>query len=616
VDRGYFHLLLITGVASLALFFDLGGPRLWDRDEPRNAACAREMLERGDWVVPTFNAELRVLKPVMKYWLMISAYKVFGVNEFAARFWSAVFALATVWATYFIGRRLFDVWAGFWSALVLASCLLFVAAGHLAKIDTALAFFAAMAILIFVYATFAPTEGRAPAGDSAFATPFPRSWGVAALLYATVGLGALAKGLPGLFLPPAVIGMFSLIVLLPPPPEGRERRWWHRLTRLLSPFAPGHFLRTFWRMRPITALVVSLAVASPWYILVGLRTDGEFLRGFFLEHHLGRAMRPMDDHSGPFLLYYFGAIATGFFPWSVFCPAVTVWLVGQFRKGHPWSPGYVLACCWIGVYVVIFSCAKTKLASYITPCFPALALLMGGFLRQLSANVAVTSRFWTRLALVLLGVVGLGMAVGLAVAARIHLPGGEWLGLIGVVLLVGAVAAFVQLERGRGLAACITLSATASVFVAMTFGLCLTRLGRNESQRAVFHVIHGRGNDSRLAFFGPIEPSWVFYAGHPIPPLSLAAPSPDESYRWKVKPIPVGEFFGQSGDPLIITTAEEWVWLRTVLPADAQVIADFPRFLRKGRYLLIGHAPISPTRPEHRMTRGMQGSVPSPSISP
>ena len=91
---------------------DLGGPRLWDRDEPRNAACAREMLERGDWVVPTFNAELRVLKPVMKYWLMISAYKVFGVNEFAARFWSAVFALATVWATYFIGRRLFDASAG------------------------------------------------------------------------------------------------------------------------------------------------------------------------------------------------------------------------------------------------------------------------------------------------------------------------------------------------------------------------------------------------------------------------------------------------------------------------------------------------------------------------
>lgn len=608
MDRGYSHLLLLSGVAALVLFIDLGGPRLWDRDEPRNASCAREMLERDDWVVPTFNGELRVLKPAMKYWLMISAYKVFGVNEFAARFWSAVFSLATVWATYFIGRRLFDAWAGLWSALILASCLLFVAAGHLAKIDAALTFFSTIGILIFVYSTFAPASARpgglGAAGDFTLVRPFPRSWGVAALLYATVGLGALAKGLPGLFLPVAVIGLFLLIVRLPTPDEGAGSRWWHRLTRLLSPFAPGHFLRTFWLMRPITALAVSLAVASPWYILVGLRTDGEFLRGFFLEHHLGRAMRPMDDHSGPFLLYYFGAIATGFFPWSVFCPAVIVWLIGQFRKAHPWRPGYILASCWIGVYVVIFSCAKTKLASYITPCFPALALLMGCFVYQLSAGVAVTSRFWTRLALVLLGVVGVGMAVGSVAAARTVLPGQELLASVGVVLVLGAITAFVQLERGRGLAASVTLVATASVFTALVFGFCLARLGRNEPQRAMFEVIHERGNDSRIATFGPLEPSWVFYAGHPLPPLSLAAPSADQSYRWKVKPIPAAEFFGQGGDPLIITTADEWEWLRPVLPADAQVIADFPRFLRKGRYLLIGHAPTSPTPPENRVSRG------------
>ena len=42
---------------------NLGGPRLWDRDEPRNAGCAREMLARRDWVVPTFDGELRTHKP-------------------------------------------------------------------------------------------------------------------------------------------------------------------------------------------------------------------------------------------------------------------------------------------------------------------------------------------------------------------------------------------------------------------------------------------------------------------------------------------------------------------------------------------------------------------------
>src|SRR5439155_6486519 len=148
------HLLLLTGVASVVLFVNLGGPQLWDRDEPRNAACAREMLQRDDWVVPTFNGELRVLKPALKYWLMIAAYKAFGVSEFAARVGSAAFALATVWTTYFLGRRLFDARAGLWAGLILATSLLFAAAGHVAKADAPLTFFSTLALLIFAGGAF------------------------------------------------------------------------------------------------------------------------------------------------------------------------------------------------------------------------------------------------------------------------------------------------------------------------------------------------------------------------------------------------------------------------------------------------------------------------------
>src|SRR5690606_4455463 len=60
-------LILIFGIAAVVVFSNLGGARLWDRDEPRNAGCAREMLERGDWIVPTFNGELRPHKPVLLY---------------------------------------------------------------------------------------------------------------------------------------------------------------------------------------------------------------------------------------------------------------------------------------------------------------------------------------------------------------------------------------------------------------------------------------------------------------------------------------------------------------------------------------------------------------------
>ena len=112
---GFRHQLLLIVVSATVFLTNLGGPPLMDRDEPRNAGCAAEMAARGDWVVPWFNDELREHKPVLLYWLMMSAYAVFGVNEFAARFWSAALAVGTVLMTYHIGRRLFNPAAACWS---------------------------------------------------------------------------------------------------------------------------------------------------------------------------------------------------------------------------------------------------------------------------------------------------------------------------------------------------------------------------------------------------------------------------------------------------------------------------------------------------------------------
>ena len=64
-------LAILALVGGVVLFSNLGGPRLWDRDEPRNAGCALEMRERGDWITPWFNDELRSHKPVIN-----KAYRV------------------------------------------------------------------------------------------------------------------------------------------------------------------------------------------------------------------------------------------------------------------------------------------------------------------------------------------------------------------------------------------------------------------------------------------------------------------------------------------------------------------------------------------------------------
>ena len=79
------HGLVIAVTAALVLLPNLGGPQLWDDDEPKNAACSLAMHKTGDWVVPTFNGRLRVEKPALVNWLQLAGFAVAGVNETGAR---------------------------------------------------------------------------------------------------------------------------------------------------------------------------------------------------------------------------------------------------------------------------------------------------------------------------------------------------------------------------------------------------------------------------------------------------------------------------------------------------------------------------------------------------
>ena len=101
------------------------------------------------------------------------------------------------------------------------------------------------------------------------------------------------------------------------------------------------------------------AVALPWYWAVGLATDGEFLRSFFFEHNLGRATETMEHHGGS-VFFYPLAILVGFFPWSVFALPLAIDTALQIRRNDRFHPSYLFAVCWIGVYVVLFSLARTS----------------------------------------------------------------------------------------------------------------------------------------------------------------------------------------------------------------------------------------------------------------
>jgi 4-amino-4-deoxy-L-arabinose transferase-like glycosyltransferase len=329
-------------------------------------------------------------------------------------------------------------------------------------------------------------------------------------------------------------------------------------------------------MRPLTAIVLIGAVALPWYVWVGVRTEGKFLSEFFYEHNLGRAAQPMEGHDGPLLLFYPAGILVGFFPWSVFAIPTVIGGAAAIRRRGPWHPGCVLAVCWIAVYVGAFSLAQTKLLNYVTPCYPALALLTACFLVEWMRGSAPMSSLWPTLSLVTLGIVGLGMLIIVPFVAHRLLPGEAWLAALGLIPLLGAAAGIVFIRRGQVRRAVFAAASAAVVFVTAGFGFAMPRVDRHQQMHLLLAAIERTGGSPRVGAYGRLEPTWIFYRGRPIVELG-ERPRPDPA-----------TFFKDGKDTYIITTDRHWDHLRPTLPHEASVLADYPLFLRRERLLLVG----------------------------
>ena len=72
-------------IAGLIFFFHLGAYGFWEPDEARYGEIAREMLALRDFIVPHLNYVAYVEKPPLLYWLTALSFRIFGINEFAAR---------------------------------------------------------------------------------------------------------------------------------------------------------------------------------------------------------------------------------------------------------------------------------------------------------------------------------------------------------------------------------------------------------------------------------------------------------------------------------------------------------------------------------------------------
>ena len=479
-DVGVVALLILL---SLLLFFHrLGSLTLFDADEPAFAEAAREMLLSGNWITPYFNFQPRFDKPILFYWMIGLAYKVFGIGEFAARFWSAALAVGLVLSIYLFGRQMLGPRGALIAALAFATNVGTATLARAAVTDMTLTFFMTWTFFGF----FAACRATDATGA-----------GLLFISYLAMALSVLTKGPIGILIPVLVVGLFLLV--------------------------RGKAGATVSRLRPLTGLLLFAVIALPWYVLVLRENRWDFVQGFFVKHHLVRYMGVVSGNSGG-PIYFLPVVALGFFPWSGMLPKsfADLWSFRTRLHGGLTAREELLlfAWLWFGVVFVFFSLSGTKLPSYVFPAFPALALLAGAVGEALvdggtRADRSAKAFDW------LVGGIACSLAGGLSLLpliiadVRPRIPLGLSPYVLAILFLLGPALALCARRRGRGNVALAALAATMVLSILVVIHRVAPAL--QEGRQKVLEELAdaaGRqlGPSDLLVAYDLNAPSLVFYA--------------------------------------------------------------------------------------------------------
>ncbi len=375
--RAAIGVLGVAVVVLLAIFLDLGRPDFWDPGESRYVETVREMLISGNWLEPTLGFVNYYDKPPGFFWMVGGAFALFGRTESAARLPSALasgltIALLVGFAWRRVGRR-----AALGAGVILATTAQFVALGRSVRMDMVLTLLTTATLLqAFVLCerrTFPVTASRPP------------TWP----LYALPAVGLLIKGPVAVLLPAMVVVAFLLV------------------TRTRPPIA---------RLRPGAGTFVAVGMVVGWYVVTAVRAP-DYLWTFLWQHNFGRFVgRALAGHQEP-IFFFFWILPITFLPWTLFLPGALRYAFRRARRRHRLAT-FLLA--WGIVPFVFFTLSRAKLATYLLPIFPALALLVAVYLdRVVRAPAATRARAFRIPALTWslgLAAIALGTPIGIAIA--------------------------------------------------------------------------------------------------------------------------------------------------------------------------------------------------------
>lgn len=481
-NRRYLVLCILCALVYLP---NLGGYLLFDVDEPRYAETARVMAESGEWVLPYFNGEYRFEKPVLTYWLIGGAYKLFGVGEFGARLPSALAATLTVLLTCLAAGRLIGPGVGLAAGAILAVSLQFMALGRMALTDMHLTLFITATLVFFIVGI--EHENRRK----------QRLWLLAS--WCAAALAVLTKGPVGVVLPGAIAGAYILLSV-------------NSVRKLKSvPWLSGFLLFCI--------------IALPWYIAVTLRSDFEFFRTFIIKHNIQRFAGEVAEggqHVEPFW-YYIPVVLLGVLPWAFFLvQAVYSPLrpaLGRLVQRQKIRDPLLFPLLWALGVIVFFSAARAKLPTYVTPAYPALAVLVAAWLAELRLRAnhsgKLLKNLWIPSSATLLTVAGMGGFLLLGSSGMAPFPVGSLPYWCALALVAGPLAALALL-LGNRLREALGAAVAGQVFFSMVLAvgvLPLVSQHRQQPQKVLVEAAcDWLGNTGTLAAYRYRKTAMIFYS--------------------------------------------------------------------------------------------------------
>lgn len=464
--------LALMLVITLFYCVGLGARPLANPDEGRYCEIPREMISRGDWVTPHLNGLKYFEKPPLVYWLQASVMDVLGqLDEWVLRLVPLFFALLGCAATYIIAKRWFCLRTALIATLVLATSPLYYALSRMIILDMAASTLICSAIFSMIQG-LCLVSPRHP--HETHGMQEAQHWIAAS--YAFCALATLAKGMIGFLIPGTVICLWIVIE--------REWRWF---AKALNPIG----------------IIVFLAIAVPWHVLVALRNP-EFVDFYFLREHILRLTTTIHVRYQP-IWFFLPVVIFGFFPWTCMLWQAfrNAWQSPSLRGDNQTKILRALVVM-IGVVMGLYSLSQSKLIPYILPIFPPLAILVACYVEQQLSKQAlvVTSIPGQRVACyphklrwTFISIFGLSLLIGAAgywgiLDAR-HLDAHAMIVPLGVlvslIMLTSVMSWFIFWRRGL-LASFITLCLGMAIFLVSLNHF--SALLQKPSTKTIAHYLH------------------------------------------------------------------------------------------------------------------------------